>query len=158
MEWLTLRDVFLGLDLQGNAVTVLNGCDSGLLQPEMTDEYLNLPAGFLYAGARCVISTLWPVDDLSSSLLMERFYKEMQNGKAPAAALREAQRWIREDIKNGPHLMERILPPLLQNLSDPQLRMNCFREAHRHAVQFPEQPPFQSPSYWAPFICTGAGY
>ena len=39
------------------------------------DDYVNLPTGFLYAGARCVISTLWAINDLSGSLVMAKFHE-----------------------------------------------------------------------------------
>ena len=39
------------------------------------DECLGPPAGFLQAGAPAVVSTLWPVSDLSTMLLIERFYQ-----------------------------------------------------------------------------------
>jgi CHAT domain-containing protein len=43
-----------------------------------------------------VVGSLWPVQDRTTAKLMSRFYKAMwQGGLPPAAALREAQRWLR---------------------------------------------------------------
>ena len=33
---------------------------------DIADEFIGLSGGFLYAGARAVVSTLWPVDDVSA--------------------------------------------------------------------------------------------
>jgi CHAT domain-containing protein len=45
-------------------LTVLNGCESGLLLPDVLDDYHNFTTGFLFAGAPCVVSTLWAIPDL----------------------------------------------------------------------------------------------
>jgi CHAT domain-containing protein len=61
------------------------------------DEPLGLVRAFLLAGARAVLVTLWPVEDISARLLMERLYTELaaQPRPDPAAALRAAQRYLR---------------------------------------------------------------
>ena len=54
-------------------------------------------------GCPAVIGTLWSVDDLSTTLLMSRFYAYHRHGDpatgegplSPAAALRRAQAWLR---------------------------------------------------------------
>jgi CHAT domain-containing protein len=157
-QWLTLREIFCGLNLRQNTLSVINGCESGLLQPDAADEYVNLSTGFLYAGAACVVSALWAVYDLSSALLMDRFHGEWQKGKSVAVALGDAQRWLRDDIKSGSDLVEFVLPPFLEGLTDERLRNECTRLAHLQADRFPDRPPFESPVHWAPFVCTGMGF
>jgi CHAT domain-containing protein len=157
-RWLTLRDIFTGLHLRQNLLTVLNGCESGMVLPGRVDEYVGLPSGFLYAGAACVLSTLWAVYDLSSALLMDRFHHEWHSGKSIAAALHAAQRWLRDDITSGPDLRDRVLPDLLANLDDDHLKRECQRRAEYYAGRYPDRPPFASPVHWAPFIATGLSY
>ena len=41
--------------------------------------------------------SLWQVNDQSTSILMERFYKNMQEGKPKAEALRLAKLSLRDD-------------------------------------------------------------
>jgi len=53
---------------------------------------VGLTRGFMHAGARRVLATLWNVNDRASAELMYRFYREMLvNGLKPSAALRAAQ-------------------------------------------------------------------
>jgi CHAT domain-containing protein len=130
-----------------------------LLDP--VDEYVNLPTGFLFAGAACVISTLWPVWDISSALLMVRFHQEWkQDGRSDriAAAVRRAQRWLRRDIASGQQLRDEILPEFLADVEDEELRARCFTAAEHYARVSPETPPFAHPVYWAPFIASGLAY
>jgi CHAT domain-containing protein len=156
-RWLTLRHVFAQMNLRQNRLTVLNGCESGMLAPEAVDDYIGLPSGFLYAGAACVISTLWAVDDLSSALVMDRFHAEVDVGQPPAAALREACRWLREDIRTGPHLRDAVMPEFLQRVNDPVALRKCREVADDYARACPDTPPFASPAHWAPYICSGLG-
>jgi CHAT domain-containing protein len=68
-----------------------------MVELERGDEYIGLPSGFLYAGAPTVISSLWAVDDLATSLLMNHWYENiLQKKMGKAAALREAQLWVRD--------------------------------------------------------------
>jgi CHAT domain-containing protein len=46
---------------------------------------------FLGAGAENVVASLWAVDDASTPLLMEQMYRQIQLGRTPGEALREAK-------------------------------------------------------------------
>src|SRR5262249_9618339 len=89
--FLRTLDVF---KLKLNAeMVVLSGCRTALGQ-DVNGEGLNgLTRGFLYAGAKRVVASLWEVNDKATSELMTRFYKGMLGEKrlSPAAALRAAQ-------------------------------------------------------------------
>ena len=56
------------------------------------DDWVGLVQGFLYAGASDVMATLWPVSDVATARLMERFNKELAAGRPEAEALALAQR------------------------------------------------------------------
>ncbi len=59
---------------------------------------MSLSWGFLYAGARSVLSTLWPVDDEAAAAMMNAFYDALlRRNQSPPAALRTAQAAIRHD-------------------------------------------------------------
>jgi CHAT domain-containing protein len=86
---LRLRDIY-GLKLSADLV-VLSSCDSALGKDLESEGIFGLPRGFLYAGARSVIASLWKVDDDATAAIMKSFYSHMQQGQSPSRALREAQ-------------------------------------------------------------------
>jgi len=70
------------------------GNSAGLgVQPQ----YGGLPAAFLIAGAKAVVSSLWAVNDASSTLLMSEFYRRhLVEGQDVQTALRGVQLWLRQ--------------------------------------------------------------
>jgi len=82
-------DIIYSLELNADLVT-LSACETGLSKIANGDDLIGLSRGFLYAGARSIVASLWEVDDQSTSLLMETFYREL--GKQDKReALRTAQ-------------------------------------------------------------------
>ncbi|HEY4564851.1 MAG TPA: CHAT domain-containing protein, partial [Thermoanaerobaculia bacterium] len=93
---LTASEIY-DLNLPAELV-VLSACDTALGR-EVPGEGLvsGLPRAFLYAGAFRVVVSLWPVEDLPTRDLMKRFYHGLfAEGLAPAQALQEAQRALRQ--------------------------------------------------------------
>jgi CHAT domain-containing protein/tetratricopeptide (TPR) repeat protein len=73
-------------------LVVLSACQTALGQEIRGEGLIGLTRGFMYAGARRVVASLWQVDDESTAELMKRFYRAMLERKLPpAAALRAAQ-------------------------------------------------------------------
>ena len=73
-------------------VVVLSACQTGLGKEIRGEGLVGLTRGFMYAGAKRVVASLWQVDDLATAELMKRFYRGMlKDGLRPAAALRAAQ-------------------------------------------------------------------
>lgn len=88
--FLDLQDVY-NLTIPADLV-VLSACETGLGKEISGEGLVGLTRGFMYAGASRVVASLWKVDDVATSELMEEFYKGMlQAGLPPAAALRQAQ-------------------------------------------------------------------
>lgn len=73
----------------------LSCCETNLGVAESTDDFLTLASGFLCAGARGVISSLWVADDLSAILLSMFYYQLRKEGKSRSAALQQAQKQLR---------------------------------------------------------------
>ncbi|MEH1945319.1 MAG: CHAT domain-containing tetratricopeptide repeat protein [Nostoc sp.] len=80
-SWRTpqLEDVFLSC------------CETGLGVAEITDDILTLSTGFLCAGAKSVISTLWAVDDLATALFSLFYYQSRHQGNKRLQSIRQAQ-------------------------------------------------------------------
>jgi CHAT domain-containing protein len=73
-------------------VVILSACQTALGRDVRGEGLVGLTRGFLHAGARGVVSTLWEVRDRQTSELMARFYRGMlHDGLKPVAALRAAQ-------------------------------------------------------------------
>jgi CHAT domain-containing protein len=52
---------------------------------------MSLARGFMYAGCPSVVMSLWPIDDKSTSLLMNNFYKNLLKRQSKDGALRQAK-------------------------------------------------------------------
>jgi len=72
-------------------LVVLSACETGLSRLAPGEERLGLVRGFMQAGARAVMATLWAVDDASSAGLMADFYDALSRGQRAAGALQFAQ-------------------------------------------------------------------
>lgn len=96
--WFTAFDLF-SMVCQTNLVT-LSGCQSGMSEVAGADDLLGLMRGFLYAGARSLLLSLWNVNDESTAALMTRFYQEWRKGAAKSTAFRNSMLAIRADYPN----------------------------------------------------------
>lgn len=173
---LSLSEIYRLLRLKSRPDVELNGCASGLMSPVrdscsgspanedgvpgLTD-FDGLPMGFLFAGARSVVSTLWTVYDLSAALMMHRYHVEVSvNGLGPVSAMQEASRWLRREIRNGSELLaagESLLGrvPVAWASEHPDYMDCCRRVLSREADEHPDDPPFASPIHWASHFVTG---
>ena len=103
---LEVHEVF-GLSLNAPLV-VLSACETAvgagaIAEVPPGDDWLGLVQAFLFAGASNVMGTLWPVEDVATSRIMQRFYTELASGRSPAEALARAQRAaLRESATSHP--------------------------------------------------------
>lgn len=93
-DWLLARDLY-GMRLSCDLAT-LSACQTGTSRVEAGDEMFGLLRGFLSAGARTVVASLWSVDDAATTYLMTRFYTNWGRGLTKSAALRLAQQDTRQ--------------------------------------------------------------
>lgn len=93
--FLTLVDLFSRWRgrLEGTELVVLSACESTKGREQKGESMYALPWGFLYAGARAVVGSLWKVDDEATAYLMAEFYRRLLegDGKDPLAALSAAR-------------------------------------------------------------------
>ena len=96
---LTLKDVLaLNLaDTGGIRLAILSACETGIQGIGNADESISLPTGLLQAGVAAIIAALWSVSDLSTTMLLTRFYDLWRKDNLEqAVALCQAQQWLRD--------------------------------------------------------------
>ena len=89
---LTVGDLY-NLNLDANLVT-LSACETALGKVSNGDDVVGFTRGFLYAGSRSIVASLWSVDDQSTAMLMQDFYRNLASMNKQEA-LREAQITVR---------------------------------------------------------------
>jgi CHAT domain-containing protein len=166
-----LREIYTGLQLSGTALTILNGCASGVLQDWGSKNPEGLPTGFFSAGSGSVVSTLWPVDDLPSALLLDRFHAEMAPGVTISQGLCRAVNWLRgcpgvdgalTDVTAAKAAVADLIRRAQQGIAGhgeipvPVLQ-HCEDCMDKLSSLYPQTPPFSGPAHWAAHIVQGAG-
>ena len=94
-ELLYVKDLY-NLELNADLV-VLSACETGIGKLQRGEGIISLARAFAYAGAKSIVTTLWEVNDKSTSELMRYFYRELNRGKDKDEALRAARlRYLKE--------------------------------------------------------------
>ena len=77
----------------GAELVVLSGCRTGLGKEVKGEGLYGMTRGFMYAGSKRVLVSLWDVQDQATARLMSDFYRGLIGPKqySAAAALRAAQ-------------------------------------------------------------------
>jgi pentatricopeptide repeat protein len=122
----------------------LSCCETNLGLTPITDDLLTLATGFLCAGARSVISTLWAVDDLATALFSICYYQQRRQGDNRAIALQQAQKTLRQ--LTGETFKSVYRPQLEQALTQ---RLQSVSQQTKSAQQKRDQYPQDSPEYQA---------
>jgi CHAT domain-containing protein len=86
---LTAEEIF-GLEMHADLVT-LSACESGVNERRPGDELIGLTRALIYAGTPSVVVSLWSVDEISTSILMLKFYQALRAGASKAEAIQNAQ-------------------------------------------------------------------
>ena len=100
-EKLLLKDIY-DLNLKGNKLVVLSGCDTGKLgnlANEPDDIVGSLASAFRVAGSNTILASLWKAHDEATKLLMQSFYTNLKSGVNKAESLRRAILTVKEDPK-----------------------------------------------------------
>ncbi|MEH2250843.1 CHAT domain-containing protein [Nostoc sp.] len=150
----------------------LSCCETNLGTPSLTDDILTLSTGFLCAGARSVVSSLWSVNDLATALFSIFYYQQRQEGKNCPEALQQAQIQLREftkvDLNKTFQEVEAREKQLIVNrkkypsgsIEHEQWKReyNMYAKLTKRINEIEnsiQQFPFSDPRYWAAFICHG---
>ena len=85
-------------------MVVLSSCNTGSGRLATGEGILSLARGFLYAGSRSAVMSMWAVEDVSASAVMHLFYKNMRGGQNKSTALRNARlRFLRTADQERSH-------------------------------------------------------
>lgn len=161
---LTIKTISESRMLEHCELVFLNGCETALLNPSFTDDHFSLPSACLQAGAKCVISTLWTVDDIPASLFSFKFHQlwDWGRGQKVGAALNNASRWLRgqpgEPTGSGRALLEFFRSSLQNSEIDLTSKEQCLQSAQQLADQFPDSAPFEHPIHWAAYVVHGVAW
>lgn len=109
------------LDLNNIKLVVLSACQTGLGEIS-TEGVWGLQRGFKKAGAGAIIMSLWKVNDYSTRIMMEEFYRRINAGKSIVNSFNAAINKVRK------------------------FRGKIDIDGHKARVNF------SAPQYWAPFI------
>jgi CHAT domain-containing protein len=99
--FLTLSEIY-GLQLNADLVT-LSACETGLGQRIPGEGVIGLSRAFIDAGSRAVLVSLWQVDDYSTALFMEEFYRLLAQGASKLQALVKAREYLRQKGYENPY-------------------------------------------------------
>lgn len=125
-------------------LAVLSACQTATFGAQLPDEMIGLPIALLQAGVVGVMATLWEVNDLSTMLLVRRFFREWRDHPdRPALALARAQRWVRDADNAAKHAAFPDVPELAPP-GDGRLRQR-WGAARAHTL----------PQHWASFAYFG---
>jgi CHAT domain-containing protein len=76
-------EIYRDVDLSGAELVALSACDTGR-SPSLrhgVEVYSGLDAAFIAKGAKAVLSSLWPINDLAAMLFMTNLHAQLAEGK-----------------------------------------------------------------------------
>jgi CHAT domain-containing protein len=119
--WLTMREIAA---LPACApLVVLATCNASIGSNLGHESVYGIASGFLSAGSRAVVSTLWDADDRVTARFTRLFYGALEKGETAGQALRHAQLTLAADpATRSPHFWAGFVL-----VGDPSLRMKVAR-------------------------------
>ncbi|MDB9507056.1 tetratricopeptide repeat protein [Microcystis aeruginosa CS-338/01] len=154
---LTVQDINK-LNLSSYRLVCLAACETALTGKDgITTEYVGLVSAFLAAGATNVVSTLWPVKEISSAWFMINFYQRLLAGESPALALKNTQNWLKnitwQQLANWIEQLGQ-LPSLTEGVDRLEVRAaNTLKEGS--TIGLDQLTEYSDPYHWAAYTLTG---
>ena len=106
-----------GLKLEGTWLVTLSACETGSGEARAGEGVIGLRRGFVQAGARNLLMTLWPISDDTTVQMMMDFYSDALRSKDAAQSLARTQRdWlVRLRKENGLLAAVRLAGPFIMS-------------------------------------------
>ena len=135
-------------------MTLASACETGVFDTAVgSAEQLGFAAAFLTAGARSVVRTLWPVNDLASALLMFRALTlEAEQGVGFLEALALGVDGLRQ--ASGADVAANLRA--LACIAAGESALDGI-EAAAKQLGTRTDAPFAHPVFWAGVVVSGAG-
>ena len=145
------------MNLNQCSLVTLSACETGLADPtSISDEYISLPSGFLFAGTPRLVCSLQEVSSISTTLLIREFYKNLfENFRTHqnldfVLALNKAQKWLRELTREECEAIVRdeIKPQveeIIKQLPRKRRRYQASLDAAFKRIRDRQPHPFASP-------------
>jgi len=163
-EWLTVKDFYVR-PLSTMRLAVLSACETAVSDfNNLPEEAIGLPAALLKSGVAGVIGSLWPVDDLSTTLLMSKFYQYHRKGNPqkrripldPSSALHEAQEWMRGVTRDElSELFDQYRKSAQSAPDRPPMSFELAQAQFSEYTMHRDLRPLADPYYWAGFVFFG---
>lgn len=78
------------IDLSSN-LAILTACETGKPTYQAGEGMISLAHAFNYAGSESILTSLWEIDEISSTTIVKLFYNNLAKGLAKDEALRQAK-------------------------------------------------------------------
>ena len=143
------------LNLADTEIFIASACETALGDIQVGEGVAGFRRALLVAGAKTLVVSLWKVDDIATSILMERFYRNLLEGERNRTrALENAQYYVR-DLTIGEMRQEWLNPETIK-------QVNRYSSKTASSLKELEKMPndccpYQDPFYWGAFICIGSG-
>ncbi|CAH8282964.1 CHAT domain-containing protein [Mariniflexile fucanivorans] len=72
-------------------LAILTACETGKPTYQSGEGMISLAHAFNYAGSESILTSLWKIDEQSSAIIIEQFYKNIEAGQSKDLALKNAK-------------------------------------------------------------------
>ncbi|HBL13592.1 MAG TPA: hypothetical protein DD379_19775 [Cyanobacteria bacterium UBA11162] len=140
------------LDLWATELAVLCACQTGIGDIKLGEGVFGLRRAFAAAGTKTLLISLWSVPDRATALLMDRFFSNLHQGLGRAAALEDAQNYIRtitvQELQQSPlgrHVLDE-LNKFVAHSNEINSQTDYFSQ---------DDTPLAHPYFWGAWVCQG---
>ena len=125
----------------------LSACQTGLGGRDKSGiEIAGMSHAFLSKGAKAINASLWQIDDASTAMLMQQFYRNLTKNQTKAQALQTAQLHLLRTPRS------QLETELSRSIVNARLK---FDDSPNKSNSPPKPPDYTHPYYWAAFTLIG---